>query len=178
MSRDPADPFSLGRKTPENEEISVLSEEKECVDWETPEFFRYKESKERETSRSFREKEEGRGASQVLAPHSVGRVEYEDPTSITYLSDGERYEEPDDSLYLAEGEYPESVGYPGDVEAIVEEGASDDLRCFAYDEEDREYEETVEFSNEESSCESSENSISLEEEEKSTEGMETVCVIN
>ncbi|XP_042117416.2 caspase recruitment domain-containing protein 6 isoform X1 [Peromyscus maniculatus bairdii] len=169
VSRDPADPFSLGRKTPGNDEISVLSEEKGCVDWETPEFFRYEESKERETSRSSREKEEGRGASQVLASHSVGRVEYEDPTSITYLSDGERYEEPDDSLYLAEGEYPESVGYPGDVEAIVEEGASDDLRCFAYDEEDHEYEETVEFSNEESSCESSENSISLEEEEKSTE---------
>ncbi|XP_059132632.1 caspase recruitment domain-containing protein 6 [Peromyscus eremicus] len=171
VSRDPANPFSLGRKTRENDEISVLSEEKECVNWERPEFFRYKGSNERDTSRSSREKEEGRGASHVLAPlHSVGRVEYEAPTSITYLSDGERYEEPDDSLYLAEGEYPESVGYPGDVEAIVEEGASADLRRFAYDgEEDREYEETVEFSNEESSCESLESSISLEEEEKGTE---------
>ncbi|XP_036063026.1 caspase recruitment domain-containing protein 6 isoform X2 [Onychomys torridus] len=175
VSRGPADPFSLGRETRENDAISVLSEEKERVDWEPPEVFRYQESKERKTSRSSRKKAEGRGASQVLTPHSVGRVEHEAPTSITYFSGGERYQEPDDSLYLAEGEDPESEGYPGDVEAVVEDGASDDLRCFAYDgEEDREYEETVEFSNEESSCESSESSISLEEEEKSTEGRKRV----
>ncbi|KAL6041362.1 hypothetical protein STEG23_007478 [Scotinomys teguina] len=170
VSRDSADPFSLGRETPENDEITVLSEETECVDWETPGLFTYKESNEREAAGYSRENEEGHGTSQVLEPLSVGRVEYEAPTSITYLSDGEGYEEPDDSLYLAEGDYPESMGYPEDVEAIVEEGAFDDLQGFVYDgEEDREYEETVEFSKEESNGESSESSMSLEEEEKSTE---------
>ncbi|KAL1783598.1 caspase recruitment domain-containing protein 6 [Sigmodon hispidus] len=119
------------------------------------------------------ENEEGCCASQVSTWNSAGRTEYEVPASITYLSDGERYEVPDDSLYLEEGEYQESVGYPEDAEAIVEGGAfDDDLQCLAYnseDEDDREYEETMGFPNEESDGEASESSISLEEEEKSTE---------
>ncbi|CAH6787333.1 caspase recruitment domain-containing protein 6 [Phodopus roborovskii] len=156
LNRVVADRFSQGKKTPENEEITELYEEKECVDWETPESFTYEESSgARETAGSSGESE-----------HSLGSVEYEAP-SMTYLNDGQRYEEPDNSLYL-EGEYQESVGYPEDVETIVEEGAFDDLECFVYDGE-REYEETVGLSNEESSCEASESGISLEEEEKSTE---------
>ncbi|XP_027257171.1 caspase recruitment domain-containing protein 6 [Cricetulus griseus] len=156
---DAADPYSFRRKTSENEEIAELSEEKECVDWETSESFMYEESShDRETAGSSRE-----------SKHSLGRVEYEVPTSITYLNDGQRYEEPDDSLYLGEGEYEESVGYPEDVETIVEEGDFDDLECFVYDgEEEREYEETMGLSHEES-CEASESGISLEEEERRTE---------
>ncbi|EGV92856.1 Caspase recruitment domain-containing protein 6 [Cricetulus griseus] len=161
---DAADPYSFRRKTSENEEIAELSEEKECVDWETSESFMYEESSHvRETAGSSRE-----------SKHSLGRVEYEVPTSITYLNDGQRHEEPDDSLYLGEGEYEESVGYPEDVETIVEEGDFDDLECFVYDgEEEREYEETMGLSHEES-CEASESGISLEEEERRTEGMETM----
>ncbi|CAO2592448.1 Caspase recruitment domain-containing protein 6 [Lemmus lemmus] len=105
-----------------------------------------------------------------MAPYSVGRAEYDIPTSITYLNDGQRYEEPDDSLYLGEGEYQESVGYPEDIETVVEEGASDDLQCFVYDgEEEEECEETMGDSDEEGSCEVSESGISLEEEEENTE---------
>ncbi|XP_075832075.1 caspase recruitment domain-containing protein 6 [Microtus pennsylvanicus] len=163
VSRGSADPFFLGRKTPENGEIAVLSEEKECVYWE---------SNDGETAGSSRENQKGRGTPQIMAPHSVGRAEYDIPTSITYLNDEQRYEEPDDSLYLGEGEYQESVGYPEDIETLVEEGASDDLQCFVYDgEEEEEYEdeETMRFSDEEGSYEAPESGISLEEEEENTE---------
>ncbi|XP_040613547.1 caspase recruitment domain-containing protein 6 isoform X2 [Mesocricetus auratus] len=160
MSRNAADPFSLRRNTPENEEIAELSEEKECVgwEWEVP-----GRSDDRETAGSSRESE-----------HSLGRVESEVPMSITYLNDGQRYEELDDSLYLGEGEYQESVGHPEDVED-VEEGNFNDLECFVYDsEEDREYGEAMGLSNEESSYEGSESGISLEEEEKSTDDRKRV----
>ncbi|XP_049994894.1 caspase recruitment domain-containing protein 6 isoform X1 [Alexandromys fortis] len=163
VSRGSADPFFLGRRTPENGETAVLSEEKECVHWE---------SNHGETTGSSRENQEGRGTPQIMAPHSVGRAEYDIPTSITYLSDEQRYEEPDDSLYLGEGEYQESVGYPEDIETLVEEGASDGLQCFVYDgeeEEEQEDEETMGFSDEEGSCEAPESGISLEEEEENTE---------
>ncbi|XP_038179208.1 caspase recruitment domain-containing protein 6 [Arvicola amphibius] len=171
VSRGSADPFFLGRKTPENGEIAVLSEEKECVHWE---------SNRGETAGSSRENQEGRGTPQITAPHSVRRAEYDIPTSITYLKYGQRYEEPDDSLYLGEGEYQESVGYPEDIETIMEEGASGDLHCFVYDgEEEEEHEdeeamgfsdeEAMGFSDEEGSCEAPESGISLEEEEENTE---------
>ncbi|KAH0520566.1 Caspase recruitment domain-containing protein 6 [Microtus ochrogaster] len=171
VSRGSADTFSLGRRTLENGEIAVLSEEKECVHWE---------SNHGETTGSSRENQEGCGTPQIMASHSVGRAEYDIPTSITYLNDEQRYEEPDDSLYLAEGEYQESVGYPEDIETLVEEGASDDLQCFVYDgeeEEEHEDEETMGFSDEETMCfsdeegsyEAPESCISLEEEEENTE---------
>lgn len=184
MSRGSADPLFLGRKTPENGELSVLSEEKECVHWE---------SNHEETAGSSREDQKGRGTPQVVASHSIGRAEYDIPMSITYLNDWQRYEEPDDSLYLGEGEYQESVGYPEDTETIVEGGVSDDLQCFVYDgEEEEEHEdeetmgcsdeenvgfsdeETMGFSDEEGSCEAPESGISLEEEEENSEGMVTV----
>ncbi|XP_057646149.1 caspase recruitment domain-containing protein 6 [Chionomys nivalis] len=171
VSRGSADPFFLGRRTPEHGEIVVLSEEKECVHWE---------SKDGEAAGSSRENQEGRGTPQIMALRSIGRAEYDIPTSITYLNDGQRYEEPDDSLYLGEGEYQESVGYPKDIETLVEEGASDDLQCFVCDgEEEEEHkdeetmgfsdEETMGFSDEEGSCEAPESGISLEEEEENTE---------
>ncbi|XP_051006878.1 caspase recruitment domain-containing protein 6 [Acomys russatus] len=167
VSRDSEDPISLTKKTPEDAEIAPDSKEEERVGRETLEFFTYEESNSRETAVSSRENEEGCGTPQVTAPHSV---EYEVPASITYLIDGQRYEEPDDSLYLEEGDYQEPVGYPEDAETAVEEGACHDLQCFVYDgEEDSEYEETMGFSNEESSCEASETPILLEEEEGSTE---------
>lgn len=169
VSSGSADPFFLGRRTLENGEIAVLSEEKECV---------YCESNDGETAGSSRENQEGHGTPQIMAPHSVGRAEYDIPTSITFLNDEQRYEEPDDSLYLGEGEYQESVGYPENIETLVEEGASDGLQCFVYDgeeEEEHEDEETMGFSDEEGSCEAPESGISLEEEEENTEGMATVC---
>ncbi|XP_055457046.1 caspase recruitment domain-containing protein 6 [Psammomys obesus] len=153
----------------EKAETAATSEEEA-----TPEFFTYEESNSKEPAVYSGEKEEGRGSPQVTEPHSVERAEYEVPASITYLHDGQRYEEPDDSLYLGEGEYQESVGYPEDVETTVEEGAFDGLQCYVCDDEEEcEYEETTGFSDEES-CEASETGVSLEEEEKSTEGMETV----
>ncbi|XP_029423667.1 caspase recruitment domain-containing protein 6 isoform X2 [Nannospalax galili] len=165
VSKNSEDTFSLGKKTPENPEITKFSEEKECLDLETSEFFQDKESSYREALLPSRGSKR-----EVTMPYSVDRVEYEIPATITYLKDGERYEEPDDSLYLGQEEYQQSSGYPDDIETIVEEGACDDQQYVLDDgEEEPEYSETTEYSSEEKSYEDSETSISLEEEEKRME---------
>ncbi|EDL03385.1 mCG114323, isoform CRA_a [Mus musculus] len=162
VNRNSEDPLSLGTIIPE---IAELSEEKECLDLRALKFFTYKESGHRELAVSSRENQEGHGTPQVTAPHSVKRVEYEVPASITFLSNGQRYEEPDDSLYLEEGEHQEYLGFPEDVETVLEEEAGKDPQCFVYDnEEEWENEETMGFSSEASSC--SEINFSLEEEEE------------
>ncbi|XP_031216051.1 caspase recruitment domain-containing protein 6 [Mastomys coucha] len=168
VSRDSEDPFSLGTTTAENAEIAELSKEKERLNLGAPEFFTYKENSHREPALSPWEKDEGHGTPQVTALHSVERAEYEVPASITFLSHGQRYEEPDDSLYLEEGEHQQYLGFPEDVETVLEEGADDDPQGFIYDnEEECENEEFMAFSSEESSC--LETDFSLEEEEKKAE---------
>ncbi|XP_028623434.1 caspase recruitment domain-containing protein 6 isoform X1 [Grammomys surdaster] len=171
VSRDSEDPFCLGTITPENAEIAELSEEKESLGLRAPEFFTHKESDHGEPAVSSWETKEGCGTPQVTTSRSVKRVEYEVPSSITFLRDGQRYEEPDDSLYLEEGEHQEYLGYPED-ETVLEEGAGDDPQCFVYDNEEEyeENEETMGFPDEDSNCDhASETSVSLEEEEKIAE---------
>lgn len=167
MIRDSEDPFSLGTKTPEIAELS---------DPGAPEFFTDLESSPRVPAVSSREDEEGCATPRVAAPQSVRRAEYEVPASIAFLSDGQRYEQPDDSLYLGEGEHHEYLEYSEYIETVLEEGGGYDPQCFVCDSEEEYGNEAMGFSSEDSSCyhDASENYVSVEEEENSAEGMETV----
>nr|XP_008050726.1 caspase recruitment domain-containing protein 6 [Carlito syrichta] len=167
VSENSEDISSSGKKQSENPEIK----EKEHFDMETSVFFRDKKTSYRETALSSRENEKEYDTPEVTIPYSVEKVEYEAPATITYLRDGQRYDEPDDSLYLGKEECLESVEYPEEAEATVEEEDYDDPEHTGYDaQEDSEYSETTEFSGEEEIDEVSETIISLEEEqEKSME---------
>ena len=171
------DVFLPGEKQPENPEITTSFKEKEYLDLETSESFTDKETGYQETAWSSKENEKEDNTSKLTSPQSVEITEYEFPATIEYLQDGQRYEEPDDSLYLGQEDYLESVGYSEDANIILEEEAYSDPEGSIYDgREDSVYLGTTEFSDEEQNYEDPETGMSLEEEEKSMEGMGMMCV--
>ncbi|KAM9693908.1 caspase recruitment domain-containing protein 6 [Trichechus inunguis] len=172
VSKNSEDAFFSGKKQPENPEITASFKKKGQLDLQTSDSFGDKKISNRETALSSKEKNEKEyNTPKDTFSHSVEDVEYEVPSTITYLRDGERYEEPDDSLYLGKKEYLESVGYFEDAETTVEEKNYDDPEHIVYyGEEDSEYSEYMEFSDDEQSYEESETGmLSEEEEEKSME---------
>ncbi|XP_004583836.2 caspase recruitment domain-containing protein 6 [Ochotona princeps] len=155
---------------PGNPETTCSFEEKKLLDLETSGLFRNQKTACKEPVLRSRENKKEHSTVKVSLPNSVEKVVHQVPAMITYLRDGERYEEPDDSLYLGEEDYQEIAGMPADAEATVTESSVDDPGHMVHDSEGHSEEfDAAEFSGGEHSCEDSETSICLEEEEKSLE---------
>lgn len=168
VSQNPEDEaFAPGKEQPGNPETTRSFQEKKLLNLETSGLFRNQKTTCKEPVLRSRENKKEHNTVKVSLPKSVEKVGHQVPARITYLRDGERYEEPDDSLYLGEEDYQEITGMPEDAEPAVTGSSLDDPGHMAHDSEgDSEDSEAAEFFGGEQSCEDSETSICLEEEEE------------
>ncbi|XP_006875465.1 PREDICTED: caspase recruitment domain-containing protein 6 [Chrysochloris asiatica] len=167
MGKNSEDAFFYETKQPENHEVTVSFQEKRQLDLETSEYLGDKKISDRETALSSKEDEKEYDTAKDTFSHAIEDVNYEVPSTVAYLRDGQRYEESDDSLYLGEEEYLGSVEYPENAETTDKEECYDHLEHVEYDgEEDSEYSEIPEFSGNEQNYEDSQTHMILEEEEE------------